>query len=185
MTAEYLLEAIGLIDDDLIRDAEAPVRRRPASVCQKQWGALAACLALVAALGYGATHLPVTSGSSNSAAPAASAGASEPCSSGSWDAASGGSASSASAAEPGAADITRSASIFTAGGEYRLTGEVRDALPEDAQALEALSGLYPDTPYPATDAEEYVGCALFEGPDGRLYVQLPDGGYAVAEPVQP
>ena len=139
MTAEYLLEAIGLIDDDLIRDAEAPVRRRPASAWQKQWGALAACLALVAALGYGATHLPVTSGSSNSAAPAASAGASEPYPGGSWDAASGGSASSASAAEPGA----------------------------------------------ATDAEEYVGCALFEGPDGRLYVQLSDGGYAVAEAVQP
>lgn len=185
MTAEYLLEVMGLIDDGLIRDAEASVRRRPAFARWKQWGALAACLALVATLGYGATHLPVKCGSGNSAAPSASADASELRPDESWDAVSDGSAGADSAAESGAAGVPRSASIFTAAGEYRLTGEVRHALPQDVQALEPLSGLYPDAPYPTTDTEEYVGCALFEAPDGRLYVQLPGGGCAVAEPVQP
>lgn len=51
MSAEHLLIAIGLLDDDLIQEAERV--RRPN---YGKWIAWAASLALVIALGYGITH---------------------------------------------------------------------------------------------------------------------------------
>ena len=54
MTSEYLLDAMGLLDDDMIQDAEEGAK--PAFHWQR-WGAWAACLALVVALGYGASQL--------------------------------------------------------------------------------------------------------------------------------
>ena len=52
MNAEYLLEAVGLIDDDLIAGAmEAPARQTAPRPRLRRWAALAACLALAAALG--------------------------------------------------------------------------------------------------------------------------------------
>ena len=54
MTSEYLLDAIGLLDDDMIQDAEEGAK--PA-FHWRRWGAWAACLALVVALGYGASQL--------------------------------------------------------------------------------------------------------------------------------
>lgn len=181
MTAEYLLEAMGLIDDDLIQDAEVRPTPRPARSWRQQWGALAACLAVVIALGYGVAHLPTAVKSSSSTA--SDAAASAAC--GSANTESGDWANSPASTEPELSGTTDGASIFTGEGVYALTGEVADALPESAQALEPLSGLYPDASSPSTDAEEYVGCALFEAPDGRLYLQLPQGGYAVAELVEP
>lgn len=54
MTSEYLLDAIGLLDDDMIQDAEEGAK--PA-FHWRRWGAWAACLTLVVALGYGASQL--------------------------------------------------------------------------------------------------------------------------------
>ena len=54
MTSEYLLDAMGLLDDDMIQDAEEGAK--PA-FHWRRWGAWAACLALVVALGYGASQL--------------------------------------------------------------------------------------------------------------------------------
>lgn len=56
MNTEHLLDAIGLLDDDLIREAEEykSLRKRPN---YRRWGSLAACCALVLALGYGALWL--------------------------------------------------------------------------------------------------------------------------------
>lgn len=56
MNAEYLLDAIGLLDDGLIREAEeyAVRKRKPG---YGSWLGLAACLALVVVLSYGMTHL--------------------------------------------------------------------------------------------------------------------------------
>ena len=175
MTAEYLLEAMGLIDDGLIQDAEVRPAARPVSNWRQQWGALAACLAVVIALGYGVAHLPMGGSSSASTASSAACGAAD-MESGEVN---------SPAAGTGEAAAVADASIFTDQGEYRLTGEVTELLPEGARELEPLSGLYPDAPFPATDTEEYVGCALFEALDGRLYLQLPQGGYAVAELVEP
>lgn len=54
MNAEYLLDAIGLLDDSLLREAEEyqPPRRD-----YRPWISLAACLAVVLTLGYALTHL--------------------------------------------------------------------------------------------------------------------------------
>lgn len=54
MNAEYLLDAVGLLDDDLLREAEEyqPPRRD-----YRPWISLAACLAVVLTLGYALTHL--------------------------------------------------------------------------------------------------------------------------------
>lgn len=71
MNPEYILNALGLLDDDLIREAEtctAPRRRSG----YRSWMALAACLTVVIALGYALTHI---GGMSGGAAPEFSGGA--------------------------------------------------------------------------------------------------------------
>lgn len=95
MTAEHILEAVGLLDDDLIRDAEEyrrPRRRHGA------WTGLAASLAVVLILGYALTQLRSGGGASK----ASSGGASAP-------------ASSAQTSPAGAADL-ESPPPETAGG---------------------------------------------------------------------
>ena len=56
MNTEHILDAIGLLDDDLIREAEEYSRPR-ASFDYRRWIGLAASLAVVLALGYGAVNL--------------------------------------------------------------------------------------------------------------------------------
>ncbi len=74
MNSEFLLRAIGLIDDELIADAERrPAKKSPIPLPKiLGW---AACLAVVIVLGYGVTQLRMggMAGAGNSAAPAASA----------------------------------------------------------------------------------------------------------------
>lgn len=56
MNPEYILDVLGLLDDDLIREAEtctAPGRRSG----YRGWMTLAACFAVVIALGYVLTHV--------------------------------------------------------------------------------------------------------------------------------
>ncbi len=79
MNSEYLLDCIGLIDDDLIADAEErPPLKRPA-IPLRAWGTLAACLVLVLALGYAVTHMGMGgAGSEAPAAPATPAAPAEP-----------------------------------------------------------------------------------------------------------
>lgn len=56
MNPEYILDALGLLDDDLIREAEScAVPRRQSSY--RSWMTLAACLTVVIALGYVLTHV--------------------------------------------------------------------------------------------------------------------------------
>lgn len=77
MTAEHLLDAMGLLDDGLIQEAEryVPPKRR---TNYGTWLAWAASFALVLVLGYGVTHLGVigsgggNSGGNSQAAPNAS-----------------------------------------------------------------------------------------------------------------
>lgn len=66
MTAEHLLDAMGLLDDELIQEAEAytaPKRRRNYGA----WTAWAASFAVVLALGYGLTHFGIGSGGGSAA----------------------------------------------------------------------------------------------------------------------
>lgn len=74
MNAEYLLDAIGRLDDDLVKEAEN--YRRPKVRYGRLLG-LAASFAVVLLLGYGATHFGMGGGASisgNSMAPTYSGG---------------------------------------------------------------------------------------------------------------
>ena len=51
MTREHLLEAMGLLDDELIKEAEDPVGKKKWN--RESWISLAACLAIVLTIGYG------------------------------------------------------------------------------------------------------------------------------------
>lgn len=78
MNPEYMLDVLGLLDDDLIREAEsctAPGRQSS----YRSWMTLAACLTVVAALGYVLTHV---GGMGGGAAPEFSGGAAPSVSSG-------------------------------------------------------------------------------------------------------
>lgn len=81
MNAEYLLDAVGLVDDDLLREAEE--YRRPRRD-YRPWVSLAACLAVVLTLGYALTHLGMGGGApgnqmsgGTASAPAGSCGGAE------------------------------------------------------------------------------------------------------------
>jgi len=107
MNAEYLLDAVGLLDDDLIREAETCTvrRQRPR---YRTWMAWAACLAVVIALGYGAAHIRMGGGSVSGGNAASSAAPSAESSAGS--AAAGGSSASGEAAPPNSQEQSSGAS---------------------------------------------------------------------------
>lgn len=66
MTGSHLLDAIGLLDDDLIQEAEA--YRRPKRN-YRPWLGLAACLAVVLTLRWGLSHIGMGGGSAGPSTP--------------------------------------------------------------------------------------------------------------------
>lgn len=181
MNAEFLLQAIGLLDDDLVEEAlQSPVPRPSLLTQTRRWVSMAACLALLLTAGYVVTHLGMGGNSSGSAS--TSAGGSSPSTGSSPDGAAGENGSSAA----GAAEPQECGTIFLEGAAYALTGRTVTQLPEETISLGELSALSPDAPSPNTDQEDYVGCALFQSTDGTtLYVQRGDGLWAVAELMEP
>ena len=203
MTAEYLLEAVGLIDDDLIQDAQTRPASRPAPARWTRWGALAACLAVVVALGYGTAHLPMDHKSS--ASPSADAAAGTTCSSASMEtgaaqkdfAASNpaaGASSVATGSEPPEAGWLGFRVLVTVDGltyAYNHTyppsedhGPWAETLPEGCRSVGAIVDEENDLLLPHTDTGVYVGCPLWlegEGQESTLYLELPQGGYLVCE----
>ena len=164
MTPEYLLEAVGLLDDDLILQAERAPIRRP--VRWQRWLGLCACLALVLLVGRGVVH--TWSGG-------ASAGAGAP----SGDVGSAGTSSGTASLPDG------SVYILVENRSYLSTGETVPELPDGAKALGVLSEAEAGGSSPSTNGAEFVGRPLYAGADGRLYVRLDQGDYAVfilAEP---
>lgn len=208
MNAEYLLDAIGRLDDDLIREAER--WHRPKARYGRLLG-LAASFMVVIALGYVLTHFgmgggaPSYSGGGNGGAPAS--GNSAPSVTDGADTPHepeqplGGTTPSSPSGEnaeaPGDPQKAPSGgTIFVYGaqdsGTYILTGEVLAELPGSVEPvlLGTLSALYPDSPSPCTTVEEYVGLNLWAENDGTdifyaVYVELPEGGFARAELVEP
>lgn len=203
MTAEYLLESMGLIDDDLIQDAEVRSASRPSSARWRQWSALAACLAVVVALGYGASRLPMDHKSS--ASPSADAAAGTACSSASMesgaaqkDFAYSNSAAGASSVVAGSehpeADWLGFRVLVTVDGltyAYNHTypptedhGPWVETLPEGCRGVGTVVNQENDLLLPHTDTGVYVGCPLWlegEGRGSTLYLELPQGGYLVCE----
>ena len=186
MTADYLLDAMGLIDDDLIQDAEvlsAPALRSSVRRWTDRAAALAACLVLVAALGYGISNLGM---GGDSAAPSTSTGA-MPSSSAVAD-------SSCATSTPASAEPVSGGTIFLSTDRgtltYALSGELVTQLPENCRSLGELALLKDsEQDSPVTDGEGYAGSPLWaEGEEpipAVLYVQFADGRYALAELVQP
>lgn len=111
MNAEHILEAVGLLDDDLIREAEEYSRPRRN---YGAWTGLAASLAVVLILGYALTQLRLGGGSLK-ASNTSSGGAGAP-------------ASSAQTSPAGAADLESPPSAEGAGS----AGAELPAAPEPA-----------------------------------------------------
>lgn len=187
MTPEFLLDALGLLDDDLIQDAE--LRTAPKVLPWRRWASWAACLALVLTLGYGAVRLGVSGGGSSAGAPQDSESPSVAGGSGN----SSGSSSSGSAEEPSTYSVVVSVSdgarVYTYqhtvdGPEDYHSGPRVDALPENCRSLGVVEALADDITVPHTDVGWYEGYPLWmqgEGWGGPLYVGLPEGGYLVCE----
>ena len=73
MNAGDILDAIGMLDDSLIQEAEEYSRPRK-QAGYRPWISLAACLAVVIALGYGAVRLTYLGGGNGSGAAPGQAG---------------------------------------------------------------------------------------------------------------
>ena len=189
MNREQLLEAVGLLDDDLIQEAEA--YRRPERN-YRPWISLAACLAVVLALGYGVTHLGMGGGMSGGAsqnAPSAGAPASSALTgdstsggddlppvnvpNGTENESQGGSGGDFQApeapGEPGAPDLaggTLLVSVCLDGQWYRFThtydrDPVLEDLPEGCVSLGEVEQQGEDTAAPWTDGDGYLGCEVW------------------------
>lgn len=61
MNAEHILDAMGLVDDDLIQEAERYSRPR-GRMAHREWLGLAACFTVVVALVYGLAQLGMSGG---------------------------------------------------------------------------------------------------------------------------
>lgn len=191
MTREHLLEAMGFLDDDLIKEAEEPVRRKKWN--REAWLSLAACLAVVLTIGYGMAQ---NGGwSANSSSGSASAGATME----DWAGASGGenAASSGTATAPQEAESGNASSGSGQSGEALILmvpvegqvyayqhrydqDRVLDTLPEGCRSLGRVEayGEGENTPY--TDGDAFLGSQLWiagEGWDGPVYLKTAEGAY--------
>lgn len=185
MTAEFLLEAIGQIDDDLILDAEKSVKRRPPI---RQWAGMAAALALC--VGLSAPLFFWRTGSKSNAGGEAAPSASGPASGFHPSMEDSALQESARPSGTGTADSSKpqasSAKFFTERGAYGLLRCTIDALPDGCRALGVLSIAVPGTtPQPSTVDADYEGCPVWESADGStLYLQLSGGNWLAAGLIQ-
>ena len=196
MNTEHILDAIGLLDDDLIWEAEEYSRPRRD---YRPWIGLAASFAIVLTLGYVLTHLNLGMGGSAApgngmsggaaGSPAGSYGGAEapppastegPDGSGPQSGEGPGSPDAAAPQEPGAFGDSEVGSseqgqqgiwvrgIYQAWTYYALSGDTVRELPPDSVPVGILSSLYPDAPSPYTNAEAYVGLELWKRPGESL-----------------
>lgn len=135
MNAEHLLDAIGLLDDDLIREAES--YRRPKRN-YKPWIGLAACLAVVLTLRWGLSHIGMGGGSPASGN-GMSGGAAEPAASGPACSIPAGGAGSSGAEDPDRPAGEPAPAIMVDGVLYRSTGEPVPGEPDPAVIRTAAS----------------------------------------------
>ena len=181
MNAEYLLDAVGLLDDELIREAEGYSRTRRD---YSRWIGLAAGLAVVLTLGYGLTHLNLGMGGGAAPENQASGGAASmpggvtgteaPPDFGAVDFPSGAAPQEPGGAENGGGTAGDVLSAFMADGTvYRDTGEYITIEPKEEDiryTASFTSGVEP----------EEDGQANFL-PVGTAYVLLEDGRAAVRD----
>ncbi len=181
MTSEFLLDAVGHIDDDLVLEARQIPKRRPIP-----WGSIAGIAAAVV-LCVGIARIPgvlpwrgALSGSAVQESDNA-AGVSDVL----QDQYRGDQETSTEA--PAAAGKENNHPLepkfFTQRGVYLVTvPPTVQSLPEDCIELGALVSAVPGTKaYPSTGTQELVGCSVWESADGTmLYIQMTDGKWLAA-----
>lgn len=186
MNAEYLLDAVGLLDDDLLREAEE--YRRPRRD-YRPWIGMAACLAVVLTLGYALTHIRMGGGGAApgnqmsggaASAPAGSYGGAEappleeafpPASAEGPDGSSmQGGGDWTEPQEPGMAVETDTLAVLIDGGLYRSTGEIIQLSPEEGEVQYGLSW------HDEESGEDRV--------EPRRWLMLEDGTVAVSWDIQ-
>lgn len=185
MTAEYLLESIGRIDDALIVEAAAPARRHAAPWLR--WGALAAAVALCVGLAALRPTLP----RKGAAAPAAAESETANSTARSFSAAAEAVPSAGTAPAP-ANDVFRPV-FFLNGSSYHIIG-FEDDLPDGCISLGVLISRAAamkegdggtDTPQVTVNDEPLVGHAVWQAENGDLFIALDGGGYARATMSKP
>lgn len=179
MNAEYLLDAVGFVDDDLLREAEEYHRPRRD---YRPWIGLAASFVVVLTLGYALTHLGMGGGAAPenqasggaASAPAGSYGGAEgppleeyrpPASAEGPDGSDmqdGGS----TPADPCAPVEAETLAVLIDGGLYRSTGEIIRLSPDEGEVQYGLSWY-----------DEESGEDRFEP---RRWLMLEDGTVAVS-----
>lgn len=200
MTSEFLLDAIGQMDDELVLEAAAPTRRATPWLKAAGWAA-----AIVLCVGI--ANIPGLLSLNG-----ASSGAAAPESDGVVDTKADDfladyeyrSDQESLVQEPSAANKSETQSaagttqgvyepkFFTQRGVYLPTvsdsGDFKQKLspPESAVFLGKLVAAVPgQTIYPATGTDELVSCPVWESEDGQyLYIQLPDGDWITAQFVE-
>ena len=204
MTSEFLLDAIGQMDDELVLEAAAPIRR---AVPWRKVAGWAAAIVLC----VGITHIPgllSRNGAGSAAAPESNLSPGYVVGDVMLDADAKGDdyeyrteqelqvqkPSAASKADSttadGAAQGVMEPKFFTQRGLYLLSGDepYKPKMPflTNANALGALVAAVPgEQVYPSTGTQELVGCFVWESVDGKtLYIELPDGGCLIAKRYQ-
>lgn len=198
MTSEFLLEAIGQMDDDLILEGATPVRRH---IPWRQVAGWAAAIAVCVGIARIPGVLPLN-GAGSAAAPESDlllgdvmldmdrkeddyeyrsdqeSQVQEPSAAN----------KSESTTADGAAQGVFEPRFFTERGVYLPIGHPFQPKLTDAHVKE-LGVLVASVPgeqvYPATGTQELVGCPVWESADGEyLYVQLPKGDWLTARLVK-
>jgi len=199
MTSEFLLDAIGQMDDELVTEAAEPTRRAIPWLKVSGWAAaLLLCVGVANLPGL----LPMNGAASGTAAPESDFFLGDVMldQDGKAEDYEYRSDQESQVKEPSAANKTESASatadgatagvmepkFFTQRGVYLLTGDepYKPKMPflTNVNALGDLVAAVPgEQVYPSTGTQELVGCVVWESVDGQtLYIELPDGGCLVA-----
>jgi len=189
MTSEFLLEAIGQMDDELVMEAAAPTRRSIPWAKVSGWAAaLLLCVGVASLPGLMPQY--ASGGVQESDSVFENFTADMELQDGTDNKfeyrADQESVSQAPTASDKAAGTTAGVMepiFLTQRGVYMLMGEEFPYKPKlpDSESLKELGVLVAATPgkqvYPATRSKDYVGCPVWESEDGKtLYIQLNDGG---------
>lgn len=192
MTSEFLLNAIGQMDDELVIEAAEPTRRAIPWLKVSGWAA-----ALLLCVGVASLPDLLPRNGTGSAAPESdffpgSVLLDQDIKGDDYEYRSDQESqvkdsSAANKTESATADGTTAGvaepKFFTQRGVYFLIGEEFPYKPKlpDTEKLTNLGALVAAVPgeqiYPSTGTQEYVGCPVWESENGKvLYIQLKDGG---------
>lgn len=195
MTSEHLLDAMGLLDDDLIQDAEVVTQSRSQIIWNqfRRWAPTAACVALLLiAVQFLPLRRDSSSESTDAASPSVGADASYSHIAGDQESSTNSSVSPSMGQSSEEENLYHDSVSVTIDGltyvylrQYTDTpenGPRVETLPDGCQNVGVVEQIHEDITVPHTDTGIYIGCSLWlegEGEESTLYLELPEGGYLV------